>query len=182
MPLMDGTVRDLALQSIFVNNEDLTRQFCIQMLQALAYLKASGTVHRDVTADNILFKYTNNRLKFCLADFGISVRMNENHTVFGKRLYTAPDLCASPATDIWSLFITIAYILDAGRIRWITQNSTDMYETHQEIDGLTESHHYLKKLHGIARLHYGYRWTALDTLLIAFNEKYAPNFMEIVWD
>jgi len=106
----------------------LIRDWVAQLLQALHYLHTSmRMIHRDVKADNVLFK--EGCLK--LADFGSACRLPEDleegeqtdtigplQSVSGTTFWTAPekliDNIDSPKMDIWSLGMLVWELLDCG--------------------------------------------------------------------
>lgn len=68
-----------------------------QCLSALAYLhKYKGSVHRDVKPGNILMEYLDMGNIYKLAHFGLSRESRDPRTIFGCRLYLAPELIKEP--------------------------------------------------------------------------------------
>jgi serine/threonine protein kinase len=83
-----------------------------QLVSALAYLHASGVIHRDVKPENILY---NDAGVFKLADFGLSIRPPPENPLacsyVGTTEFIAPEMAQctyyTSKVDIWSLGATI---------------------------------------------------------------------------
>ncbi|EEU40180.1 uncharacterized protein NECHADRAFT_76198 [Fusarium vanettenii 77-13-4] len=91
------------------------------MLQALDYLAKKGMIHRDVKPLNILFTpLSDGKYLYQLADFGLANTVVNAQTYAGTKMYMAPELYQDskwPQTvkmDIWSLFVTLAYAMNAS--------------------------------------------------------------------
>lgn len=73
-----------------------------QVLQAVNHLHIHGVVHRDIKAENIMFKSSSchKDLDIKLIDFGLSARFSSDHamrnlqTVVGSPYYLAPEVLA----------------------------------------------------------------------------------------
>jgi serine/threonine protein kinase len=91
------------------------------MLQALDFLSAHGIIHRDLKPDNILYMSGQNGYHFQLGDFGLSNFQALAETHAGSPVFMAPEVHyggkQSPKADVWSLFVTILWTLDAGGFR-----------------------------------------------------------------
>lgn len=93
-----------------------------QMLQALDCIAWKGIIHRDVKPENILYiSLPDGQYQFQLGDFGLCNRAVDATTHAGSNLYMAPEMYQeseqTPKVDIWSFFVTILWILDAGEFR-----------------------------------------------------------------
>ena len=93
-----------------------------QMLRALNYLASEGIVHRDVKPENILYiSQPGDPHRFQLGDFGLCNRVVDAVSFAGSRLYIPPEMfverCQTHKVDVWSLFVTMLWILDAGEFR-----------------------------------------------------------------
>ncbi len=93
-----------------------------QMLQALDCIAWKGIVHRDVKPENILYVLQpNGQYQFQLGDFGLCNRIVDAATFAGSRLYMPPEMFRegdqTHKVDVWSLFVTMLWILDAGEFR-----------------------------------------------------------------
>ncbi|KAI1391666.1 kinase-like domain-containing protein [Hypoxylon trugodes] len=93
-----------------------------QMLQALDYLSTMNIMHRNVKPENILYISDHERnLSFQLADFGLGhLEPQQANSEVGATAYMAPELgreTQSPKVDVWSLFMTIVWILDIEDFR-----------------------------------------------------------------
>lgn len=88
------------------------REYAIQMLQSLKFLKEHFVVHCDIKLENILLEESKqSRIK--LIDFGSSCFENEQlYTYIQTRFYRAPEIMLgiryTAAIDIWSLGCVLA--------------------------------------------------------------------------
>jgi len=111
-----------------------------QMLSALDFLDCKGIVHRDVKPGNILCSRSSEGFdyRFRLADFVVSNLAKFAYSYQGTNWYMAPEMLRlkdqtdydttnkqqqTPKVDIWSLFITIAYALNACSYREMPKNN-----------------------------------------------------------
>ncbi|MDS1272139.1 serine/threonine-protein kinase [Lipingzhangella sp. LS1_29] len=90
------------------------------LIDALNTAHQAGVVHRDVKPANVL--YTTDGKPF-LTDFGIAniegeTSITRTGALVGSPSYMAPEILeghpASPATDLWSLGVTLYALLDGG--------------------------------------------------------------------
>jgi serine/threonine protein kinase len=93
-----------------------------QMLQALDCIAWKGIVHRDVKPENILYiPQPDGQYQFQLGDFGLCNRIVDAAIFAGSRLYMAPEMWRegeqTHKIDVWSLFVTMLWTLDAGGFR-----------------------------------------------------------------
>lgn len=112
------------------------------MLSALDYLCYHKLIHRDIKPDNILYNIDDRGdLQFQLADFGLATRETDAaEQGCGTLLYMAPELHMgyrkpfsghSTKADIWSLYITMMWVLDIQGTRdkfdvWGHSNYNDL--------------------------------------------------------
>jgi serine/threonine protein kinase len=83
-----------------------------QIVEGLAWLHASGHVHRDVKPSNVIVR-DDGVVK--LVDFGLLARIDapgESSVIYGTPCYLAPELCAaggsaSPASDFYALGVML---------------------------------------------------------------------------
>jgi serine/threonine protein kinase len=102
------------------------KKFTKQILEGLAYLHASGTIHRDIKGDNIL---VDNDGIVKLADFGCAKKLDELcskthgcNTMVGTPYWMAPEVITREVgygfkADIWSVGCTVIEML-TGKPPW----------------------------------------------------------------
>ncbi|VDK25682.1 unnamed protein product [Anisakis simplex] len=98
--------------------EDESRFYFRQLIEALSYLQSVEVVHRDLKCENV-FLDTCDNIK--LGDFGFSRYMragDESKTFCGSRAYTAPEVLRSRpysgnTVDIWSAGVVL-YVMVTG--------------------------------------------------------------------
>lgn len=93
--------------------EETVSLYMGQALKGLSYLHEQGTVHRDIKGANIL---ANKDGVAKLADFGVSVDVDEEVEGSGTAHFMAPEIIgnaapATPASDIWSVGATVIELL-----------------------------------------------------------------------
>lgn len=95
-----------------------------QLLKAVDYLESKEYLHRDIKPANILYTpLDNGNFLFQLADFGLCKEMATATTNCGSWPYMAPELHTHPDSnqtfkvDIFSIFVTLAEAINAGKFR-----------------------------------------------------------------
>ncbi|RMD39371.1 hypothetical protein DV735_g5760, partial [Chaetothyriales sp. CBS 134920] len=123
MSLKPGNICDLLEKTPSVRTSDpvITRLWH-EMLEALDYLAFRGWIHRDVKLENILYTPSgDDNYLFQLADFGLANQQQLAKTQCGSPLYMAPEVMyrtheQSPKVDVWSLFVVIGIVTQAGSL------------------------------------------------------------------
>ncbi|RSL71939.1 hypothetical protein CEP54_001063 [Fusarium duplospermum] len=121
MPVKTGSVQYLIEEEeLFTKEPASVDPLLHQMLQALDCLDSRGIIHRDVKPENILYTpLPDGKYLYQLADFGLANTVDRAQTWAGTERYMAPELylgtCLSQTTkmDIWSLYVTLAYAMNA---------------------------------------------------------------------
>ncbi|KIX07196.1 uncharacterized protein Z518_01849 [Rhinocladiella mackenziei CBS 650.93] len=102
------------------SNCKVLTQLLHEMLETLDYLTFRGWIHRDVKLENILYTPSGDEeYLFQLADFGFANQHRLANTFCGTPFYMAPEIVygthsQSPQMDVWSLFIVLAIVTQAG--------------------------------------------------------------------
>lgn len=125
MGLRDGNLEALISNGVFTKQpSSLPNTVLRQMLQALDCLAHNGILHRDVKPDNILYTLSpSSGYIFQLTDFGLCNLATNAITYAGSPKFMAPEVLRMTGSrqtskvDCWSLFVTMAYALDAGGYR-----------------------------------------------------------------
>ncbi|KAK6455472.1 uncharacterized protein RJT20DRAFT_128717 [Scheffersomyces xylosifermentans] len=127
-------------------NEDCTRHFGAQILDAIKYMHDNGVIHRDIKPENILL---DDKLRIQITDFGTARLLEKKNdesedypldvrakSFVGTAEYVSPELleskyCGKPG-DIWA-FGCIIYQMIAGKPPF---KATNEYLTFQKITKL----------------------------------------------
>ncbi|KAL9013399.1 MAG: hypothetical protein Q9173_001901 [Seirophora scorigena] len=123
MGLKEGSLENLIRGDMFQENQtQIVTALFPQMLQALDCLAHENIVHRDIKPDNILYTLLpNGRYYFQLTDFGLCNLATQANTFAGSPLFMAPEVIRgtrqTSKVDTWSLFVTVAYALNAKGYR-----------------------------------------------------------------
>ncbi|GIY64069.1 HIV Tat-specific factor 1 homolog [Caerostris extrusa] len=118
-------------------DEDMARNWCKRMCQALRYCHKKGVAHRDLKCDNLLL---DKDLQVKIGDFGFCCRSVDpwsgshtfSDTYCGSSSYVAPEVIESQpydpiAADIWSAGVCIYVILN-NAMPFDDTNLTRMHE------------------------------------------------------
>ncbi|KAG6015422.1 hypothetical protein E4U43_005355 [Claviceps pusilla] len=174
MRLKDGSVESLMLgQKDFKVVKDLVSVIFFQMLQALDFMAFHEFIHRDVKPANILYLRSIKTFTFQLGDFGLSEQVDSNATEVGTKLYGAPEVFLSrgsaqtPAVDIWSLFVTMLWILDIQSFRSRGPQLEVEARTARIMD--LAGHDRMKKIAEMARVNPRQRASAAQMLVKCYN-------------
>ncbi|CZR69589.1 uncharacterized protein PAC_19489 [Phialocephala subalpina] len=120
MGLKEGTLESLVESG--ADASAVANSVFPQMLQALDCIAWKGIVHRDVKPENILYiSQPDGQYQFQLGDFGLCNRIIDAATFAGTYLYMPPEMLhegvQTHKVDVWELFVTMMWILDAGEFR-----------------------------------------------------------------
>lgn len=94
--LRGGNFRNKIMQPKLAYNEDYCSAVFSRLLKALAFIHSQGIIHRDIKADNILLKTSDNDIEISIADFGLADYFNEDCDYVFRRCgtpgYVAPEI------------------------------------------------------------------------------------------
>ena len=104
-------------------DEDESRLYFQQMIQALEYCHNLNIIHRDLKPQNILIDPDNNCIK--IVDFGLSTLLSEKDQKIkdmgGTTTYLAPEIFNmssgynGQAADIWSIGVILYNCVTGGK-------------------------------------------------------------------
>ncbi|KAI2465215.1 kinase-like domain-containing protein [Annulohypoxylon bovei var. microspora] len=142
--------------------------FLKEMLQTIHYLTTQGIIHRDIKPENILYMVNprGERL-FQLGDFGLCNNdPSDINSFVGTRAYMAPEVGREPQTnkvDVWSLFMTLVWILDIEKFRIKARNGTNFIDCWSIVVRATETD--LKDYREMAEISVSNRASAAQMLI-----------------
>ena len=109
-----------------------------QILSAVGYMHSKGVVHRDLKAENLLFRTNESNSKIMISDFGLSTMQNIDsmQSTCGTLGYVAPEVLSKKpygkSVDVWSIGV-ITYILLCGYQPFYDES--DYHLARQILDG-----------------------------------------------
>eukprot|EP01071_Lankesteria_metandrocarpae_P015117 Lankesteria_metandrocarpae@DN9338_c0_g1_i1.p1 len=98
---------------------DVSR-ICQQMLRSVQYLREQNIVHRDIKAQNFLFRDKPANSPLVLIDFGMAVKLDQDQylsRLCGSPHYVSPELVARHykfSVDVWAIGVVV-YLLTYGK-------------------------------------------------------------------
>jgi len=115
--VQDGDLFDVIVKHRCFN-EATVRGMMYDMVSALHYMHSNKIVHRDIKPENILVNKKGGKMELKLADFGLSMVVNEPiYTICGTPTYIAPEILVECGygleIDMWAIGV-INYILLCG--------------------------------------------------------------------
>ena len=172
-------MQDLVTGGLYDRLPGATDPLLLQMLQALDYLGSENVLHRDLKPGNILYKTTSSgEHVYFLADFGLCNNARIARTLVGSPHFEVPELVMqmadarqTPKMDVWSLFVTIAYVLNVQGYRertFSTDKQTFIRENLQAIQTASEDHQ-LRRIVLMAEFHPLERASAGDMIDALFG-------------
>ncbi|KIH91211.1 hypothetical protein SPBR_01482 [Sporothrix brasiliensis 5110] len=175
MALKTGTLHSLVTQSPASSGDELATTTLHHMLKALDYLAVKGLIHRDLKPENILYDPTpDGKYHFCLGDLGFcnSARVAVTHV--GTQGYIAPEIIyeepQTPQVDIWSLFVTILWVLDVDGFRGIVDGSRPRHESiRKTVLHIAATNSLVSSISAMGRRDPDKRATAAQMLVKCFN-------------
>lgn len=120
--LNNGNLQEYLMKNNFNLNEIEVGVIAYQMADALKYLHTYGVIHRDFKPENIMLRQSSKdeQIEIKLMDFGLSKILGVKEKTlegYGTMAFVAPEVIAkepySFSVDIWSLGITIYYMLSS---------------------------------------------------------------------
>jgi serine/threonine protein kinase len=145
------------------------------MLQALDYLTMKGIVHRDVKPENILYESRQGgQYTFQLGDFGLCNHAIVAATFAGSPRYMAPELlqpgqAQTHKVDIWSLYITMLWTLDAGGFRETSSRFKGFADAHEAAVLAASKVQVASVMQEMARINPEERASAAQMLIKCYN-------------
>ncbi|KPM35528.1 hypothetical protein AK830_g11033 [Neonectria ditissima] len=127
----EGTLATLIRNGCSMPVPKLARLALHHMLQAIDRLAVEGIVHRDVKPEDIIYtasQHYQSRYHFQLGDFGLANFQHVATSPVGTLIYTAPEVFQTVRqthkADVWSLFATMLWTLNAEGFRDASFNMT----------------------------------------------------------
>ena len=104
-------------------DEKRSAHIIYQVLSAVNHLHKNGIVHRDIKAENIMFRSSKEEdWEIKVIDFGISAKLNSNftkmHNIVGSPFSIAPEIFSEEydhKCDMWSVGV-LTYFLLSGTV------------------------------------------------------------------
>lgn len=133
---------------------------CRQILSALEYIHNLGVVHRDVKAENFLFKDKSANSPIKMIDFGMSAKITEGqklNEVCGSPHYLAPELLRKnydSQADMWALGVLI-YLMLYGKYPFDGKETKEIVREiiHKKVDSLFERQKFIYSAHATDFIH-----------------------------
>jgi serine/threonine protein kinase len=172
MGLKEGTLESLVESG--VDASPVANSVFPQMPQALDCIAWKGIVHRDVKPENILYmSQPDGQYQFQLGDFGLCNRIIDAATFAGTYLYMPPEMLQEGdqtyKVDVWSLFVTMLWILDAGEFRQRSNRFKTVAEVQRAVLSAASNVNSISKIREMAIVNPEERASAAQMLVKYFD-------------
>ncbi|KAL8903846.1 MAG: hypothetical protein Q9171_007257 [Xanthocarpia ochracea] len=171
--LKSGSLESLLRVSDPLSMQKIRQTVLREMLEALDFLASKAILHRDVKPANILYDVlpdpqSNAKYQFLLADFGLCNQSIEARSQVGTQYYMAPEIYRAdgyqtPKIDVWSLFVTMMWTLDADGFRRNPKSYRDVRDFWVVVERTAADE--LKEIRHMARLDHVARASAAQMLV-----------------
>ena len=113
-------------------SEKKVNKIIYKICKAILYCHTVGIIHRDIKAENIIFKDESENSEIKIIDFGLSKKFNPNEkmkSILGTAFYVAPEVLKGSydeKCDVWSIGV-LTFILLSGTPPFKGKNDFDIF-------------------------------------------------------